>query len=212
MNPHTRTYSHVQHGALIIIPCGERMYGRAYGWERQSWKDDPRQFGAQNRPTDYQPSNFFKRQQHPLTATGNSTEADHEEAVCLVDQAARHQESGDLDLDGLQLVDMDGNPIDGQSCDIIYDYNDPESRTRIVVDEDGVVVDMYVEDADADMWGAGGCSDGGVHESPVTSTTFVTTIQASAEPCSGEASLAIPASTSLTRTRVNTVVTVAPAV
>ena len=51
---------------------------------------------------------------------------------------------------------MDGNPIDGRSCDIIYDGDDNglESRTRIAIDEDGGVVDVYAEDADAaDMWG-----------------------------------------------------------
>jgi hypothetical protein len=73
-----------------------------------------------------------------------------------VDQAARQQDnSGNPGLDGLQFVDMDGNPIDGRSCDIIYDDKDLDSRTRIVIDENSGVVDMYVEDADADVWGGG---------------------------------------------------------
>ena len=203
------------------MSCGKSMYGRAYGWERQSWKDDPQPFPGPNRPTDYQPGRFQKRQQHPLTATGNSTEPDHqEEAVCHVDQAARQQDTedgGDPDLDGLQFVDMEGNPTDGRSCDIIYDDNDLESRTRIVVDEDGRVVDMYVEDVDADMWweggggGGGGGVDSGAHEAPVTTlVTSVTTLQESARPA--EASPTIPETTTLTRKRVKTVVTVAPVV
>lgn len=132
-----------------------------------------------------------------------------------MDQAAQQQDSGDPDLDGLQFVDMDGNPIDGRSCDIVYDDNGPESRTRIIIDEDGGVVDMYVEDADAEMWGGGGGGggvDSGAHENPVTVVTSATTVQASARPGSGEASLTIPASTTLTRKRVKIVVTFAPAV
>ncbi|WYZ36481.1 hypothetical protein EsH8_XV_000034 [Colletotrichum jinshuiense] len=201
------------HGFRVLDD--DPMYGRAYGWERQGWRDDPRPYAASNRPTDYQPNSFQKRQQHPLTAAGNSTKADEQEAVCHVDQAARQEDSGDPDLDGLQFVDLDGNPVDGRSCDIIYDDNSPESRTRIVIDEDGGVVDMYVEDADADMWGRGkGWGEGvdsAAPESPVTVVTSATTVPASARPGSGKASLTVPASTTLTRKRVKTVVTFAPA-
>jgi hypothetical protein len=71
---------------------------------------------------------------------------------------------------------------------------------------------MYVEDADADMWGGGWGVDSGAHESPVTLVTSATTIQASARPGSGEASFTVPASTALVRKRVKTVVTIAPPV
>jgi hypothetical protein len=50
---------------------------------------------------------------------------------------------------------MDGNPIGGRRCDVIHDDNDPGSRMRIVMDEDGGMAGMYVErDADAEGWGA----------------------------------------------------------
>jgi hypothetical protein len=71
---------------------------------------------------------------------------------------------------------------------------------------------MYVEDADADVWGGGWGVDSGAHESPVTLVTSVTTIPASAWPGSGEASFTVPASTALVRKRVKTVVTIAPPV
>jgi hypothetical protein len=69
-----------------------------------------------------------------------------------VDQAARQQ-------------DNSGNPgLDGRSCDIIYDDKDLESRTRIVIDEDGGVVDMHVKEADADVWGGGWGVDAGLYD------------------------------------------------
>jgi hypothetical protein len=188
------------------------MYGNAYGWQRQNWQDDPRPFGVQNRPADYQPNMFQKRQQHPLTAgAGNGTEADHHEAVCHVDQPAQQHGSvgGNPDLDGLQFVDMDSNPVDGRRCDVIYDDNDPGSRMRIVMDEDGGMAGMYVEhDADVEGWGV----DSVMYESPVTLVISATTIPASARPGGGEASLTVPVRTTSTRKRVKTVVTYAPVV
>ncbi|KAK8102995.1 glycoside hydrolase family 18 protein [Apiospora sp. TS-2023a] len=193
------------------------MYGLAYGWPRQNWRDDPHPVGG-NRPYNIQPGVFQKREQERLAAAaGNSST---EEAVCYANQAPRQQQQqqqdggGDFTHDGQQFVDMQGNPIDGRNCDIIYDDDgdDPESRTRIVIDEDGRVVSMYIEDADAGFWGSGAEDGGGAYEIPVTLVTTATTIQPSARPGSGEASFTIPTSTTMTRKRMKTVVTVAPAV
>ncbi|KAJ6037676.1 Glycoside hydrolase superfamily [Penicillium canescens] len=58
----------------------------------------------------------------------------------------------DLDYDNLYFVDLDGNPIDGRTCNIIYEDDGPRSEVRLVLDEDGHVVDMYMGDPDAGSW------------------------------------------------------------
>ncbi|CRG92683.1 hypothetical protein PISL3812_09747 [Talaromyces islandicus] len=56
------------------------------------------------------------------------------------------------DYDNLLFVDLDGKPIDGRTCDIIYEDDDPHSEVRIVLDEKGNVVDMYTGDPDAGLF------------------------------------------------------------
>ncbi|KAK8067767.1 glycoside hydrolase family 18 protein [Apiospora saccharicola] len=216
------TSTPVDHGFRVLDD--DPMYGQAYGWPRQNWRDDPRPVGG-NRPYNIQPGVFQKREQERMAAaTGNITEdvRSVEEDVCHAKQAPRRQQQQqgggpDFTHDGQQFVDMEGHPIDGRNCDIIYDddddEDDPESRTRIVIDEDGGVVGMYVEDADEGMWARGGAwADSSAYDIPVTLVTTATTIQPSARPGSGEASFTIPTSTTMTRRRMKTVVTMAPAV
>lgn len=47
---------------------------------------------------------------------------------------------------------MDGNRVDSRTCRVIYEDADPDSLVRIVMDEDGNVVDMYMGDASEGLW------------------------------------------------------------
>lgn len=203
-------------------PDTSRMYGRAYGWQRQSWHLNPGPFAAPNRPTDYNPGSFQKRLQHAMTAAGNASEAygegdDEGDRVCHAAQRPQGGGGGGSgggdhpDLEGLQFVDMNGRPIDGQDCDIVYDDAALAPSTRTVVDEDGGVVSVYVVAPDADDDYAWAVAATGAPESPVTvAAPPATAVETPAQPGSGEAPLAGPVRTAVARRRLKTVVTVAP--
>ncbi|KAJ6016619.1 hypothetical protein N7540_011210 [Penicillium herquei] len=55
----------------------------------------------------------------------------------------------DLDYENLLFVDMEGNPVDGRTCNIIYEDDDQHSEVRLILDEEGNVVDMYTGDPEA---------------------------------------------------------------
>lgn len=206
------------------------MFGHAYGWRRQNWRLDPGP-ALNQRPFNYLPGTFIKRsEQEVLTvSTGNSSEADGSSSnlqpagVCHVDLEQLQQEGleaqgeNDLDYDKLLFVDMDGDPVDGRSCDVIYEDRDPDSRVRIVVDEDGNVIDVYTEDDPDNLWeedSREGVDDGESHvtaDLPVITATSVATAS-SARPGGSETSLSGPESTVLTTTRMGAMVTLAPAV
>lgn len=158
--------------------------------------------------------------------TGNGTRTDANSnsqpvAVCHMnlEQLQRdglrrraHDEDADanLDYDQLLFVNMAGDSVDGRSCDVIYEDKDVQSRVRIVVDEDGNVVDVYTED-DEDPWVGGGSSPPVTAGPPVITATTATRAEV-ARPGSGEPSLSAPACTTLKKTRLGTVVTPAPAI
>ncbi|KAJ5803688.1 uncharacterized protein N7503_006138 [Penicillium pulvis] len=58
----------------------------------------------------------------------------------------------DLDYENLLFVDLDGRPINGRTCNTIYKDGDPRAEVRIILDEHGNVVDMYMVDQGAGSW------------------------------------------------------------
>ncbi|KAJ5627982.1 hypothetical protein N7490_010210 [Penicillium lividum] len=58
----------------------------------------------------------------------------------------------DLNYDNLLFVDLDGKPINGRICNIIYEDGDLRAEVRIILDEHGNVVDMYMGDQGAGSW------------------------------------------------------------
>lgn len=130
------------------------MYGNAYGWPRQSWRIDPAPVANfLDRPIDYQPGIF----QRGLLANDISPEKHSNPAgVCHADPRllgnSKQDDYLNFDYDNLLFVDLDGKPVDGRTCNIIYEDDDPHSQVRIVLDEKGSVVDMYMGDPDAGMW------------------------------------------------------------
>ncbi|KAK0630504.1 hypothetical protein B0T17DRAFT_616152 [Bombardia bombarda] len=95
--------------------------------------------------------------QEILTAAANLTStADHSgTGTCHVEPTSREDDDNYASNDsGLRFEDMDGNPIDGRDCGIIYGEN--EAEVKLLVDEDDNVVDyVYVYESEN-------------HESPVT--------------------------------------------
>ena len=131
------------------------MYGAAYGWPRQSWSSDPAPIGnILIRPYNLQPGIF----QRDATVDGNSTNGtDSSDVVCHVDlnrrdDGATPDTDVELDYDKLLFLGMDGNRVDGRTCHVIYEDADPDFIVRIVMDEDGNVVDMYMGDASEGLW------------------------------------------------------------
>lgn len=183
------------------------MYGAAYGWPRQHYRTDPGPLAnAAYRAIDYQPGIF----QRGFMIGKNGTESDP--AVCHVDSKPGHEGAAarideELDYDNLLFVDEAGNFVDGRTCDIIYEDENPDSRVRIVVDEDGHVVDMvYAEDT------AGFGMEMPSEASEVPTTAFEAvyiTATTVASPPSG-ASVTMPASTTVSTTKMGSVVTLAP--
>ncbi|KAK1990510.1 hypothetical protein LX36DRAFT_675852 [Colletotrichum falcatum] len=142
------------------------------------------------RPYNLQPVKLQKRATQEVMAagnaredTGNSTEADggsrsssssnsqpgavrHIYLDQLEQDGLRGEDDADIDArliyDQLVFLDMAGDPVDGRTCDVIYEDRDPQSRVRIAVDEDG-----------------------NVNKSPVTAVTPVVTLTATTT--SGEA-------------------------
>jgi hypothetical protein len=114
-----------------------------------------------------------------------------------------------VDYDNLLFVDMDGNRVDGRACDIIYQDAeadaDDDSRVRIVVDEHGNMVDVYMEGAD-DGSGSGQQAPVG----PATVTVEAVVAAASASPGTGEPTMTLPESTTGTGTKSGSVVTLPP--
>ncbi|KAJ9253948.1 hypothetical protein DTO207G8_3809 [Paecilomyces variotii] len=47
---------------------------------------------------------------------------------------------------------LEGNPVDGRTCNAIYEDDDPHSELRLILDEEGNVVDMYMGDPEAGLW------------------------------------------------------------
>lgn len=134
------------------------MYGSAYGWPRQSWLVDPGPVNAGYRAYDQQPTIFQRGLSvdngNSSIGIGNDTDSSSA-GVCHADLGSlghgdqrADAEAFDLDYDNLFFVDIDGNPIDGRKCSVIYEEADPESQVHIVLDEDGNVVDMYTGDGD----------------------------------------------------------------
>ncbi|KAK4870248.1 hypothetical protein LT330_005302 [Penicillium expansum] len=142
------------HGFRVLDD--DPMYGNAYGWPRQSWRVDPAPVAsAQYRPFDSQPTIF----QRDLLGNDQYTSLEKYNdpaGVCHADLKflgnGKQDAYLDLDYDNLYFVDLDGNPIDGRTCNIIYEDDGPRSEVRLVLDEDGHVVDMYMGDPDADSW------------------------------------------------------------
>ncbi|KAJ5822416.1 hypothetical protein N7447_004756 [Penicillium robsamsonii] len=109
-----------------------------YGWPRQSWRIDPAPMAnAADRPYDSQPVVF---QRGFLGNDTSPVELSDPPGVCLADLRSlgngKQDDYRDLDYDSLLFVDLDGKPVD----------------VRIVLNENGKAVDMYVGDPDAGPW------------------------------------------------------------
>lgn len=194
------------------------MYGAGYRWPRQSWLVDPRPVNAAYRAYDQQPIIF----QRGLSVDGNSSATDDTDSspgVCHADlgslqvgndgQPALTEALG-LHYDNLFFVDMDGNPIDGRKCSVIYEEDDPASQVHIVLDEDGNVVDMYTGVEDEDSWLA---TRHAGRDRPVTATADPVTITVKTgidRPASSKPRPTMPAETTGTGARSGSVLTRGP--
>lgn len=183
------------------------MYGAAYGWPRQHYRTDPGPLAnAAYRAIDYQPGIF----QRGVMDGKNNTESDP--AVCHIDSKPGHDGAAahideELDYDNLLFVDEAGNFADGRTCDIIYEDENPDARVRIVVDEDGHVVDMAYADDTVDF-GMEMPSEASEVPTTVVEAAYITATTV-ASPPSG-ASATMPASTTVSTTKMGSVVTLAP--
>lgn len=186
------------------------MYGNAFGWPRQAWRVDPAPMAnALVRPYDSQPPIFQRRD---FIANDTSLEKDSDPAgVCHADLASlgngKQDAYRDLDYDNLLFVDLDGNPVDGRTCNIIYEDDDPHSEVRIVLDENGKVVDMYMGDPDAGLWTREAVQTSNSVKVTVEPTTVTVT---TGVPAGSESRPTFPASTTGSQTRSGSVVTPAP--
>lgn len=185
------------------------MYGNAYGWPRQSWRIDPAPV-ANNliRPWNIQPVVF----QRDLLANDTSPEKHSDpDGVCHADLRSlgngKQDAYLDLDYDNLLFVDLDGNPVDGRTCNIIYEPDDPHSEVRIVLDEQGKVVDMYMGDPDAGLWTREALKSSHSDKVTVDPTTVTVT---TGDPAGSESRPRFPARTTGPQTRSGSVVTPAP--
>ncbi|KFY85211.1 hypothetical protein V498_07750 [Pseudogymnoascus sp. VKM F-4517 (FW-2822)] len=146
------TSTPVDHGFRVLDD--DPMYGNAYGWPRQSWRMDPAPVANYlDRPGDSQPAIF----QRDLLANDTSPEKHSDPAgVCHADLRSLGNGNQDayldLDYDNLLFVDIDGKPVDGRTCNVIYEDDGPHSELRIILDEEGNVVDMYMGDPEAGSW------------------------------------------------------------
>ncbi|KAI1454308.1 hypothetical protein F4805DRAFT_469461 [Annulohypoxylon moriforme] len=208
----------VDHGFRALDD--DPMFGNAYGWPRQSYRLNPAPLASAGiRPYNIQPAIFQRgvtmaandTENDANSSTNSSPETDSSKLVCHVDLdsedgSVRHVDA-DLDYDKLLFVDMDGQVVDGRTCDVIYEEHRPDSRVHIVVDEDGNPVDMYVGDDTTGLW-----PSTEVHESPVTAVepVVLTATTGAARPASDELSPDLPVSTTATGTRSGSVVTLAP--
>ncbi|KAJ5901541.1 CAZyme family GH18 [Penicillium taxi] len=128
------TSTPVDHG-FRVLDDGP-MYGNAYGWPRQSWEVNPAPIAsAQYRPFDSQPSVF----QRDFVGNDILYEDDSDPAgVCHADLRSLGNGKKDAILD----LDYDNLLFDG----------DPRAEVRIILDEHGNVVDMYMGDQGAGSW------------------------------------------------------------
>lgn len=197
------------------------MYGSAYGWPRQSYRSDPAPTSNGGiRPYNLQPG-IFQRDQLPIIADNttftNDTELgaddDSSPTVCHIDvdhqDAANGGDDARLDYDHLLFIDMNGKFVDGRTCDIIYEDTAPGhaagARVRVVVDQDGKVVDMYMDDDDAGLWEE-------QHEAPLTEaeSAFITATTGGARPPSELFPTVPTLTTTVSLTATASMVTVAP--
>ncbi|KFZ18962.1 hypothetical protein V501_00864 [Pseudogymnoascus sp. VKM F-4519 (FW-2642)] len=201
------TSTPVDHGFRVLDD--DPMYGNAYGWPRQSWRRDPAPVANYlDRPYGSQPVIF----QRGLLANDTSPEKHSDPAgVCHADLRSlgngKQDAYLDLDYDNLLFVDLDGKPVDGRTCNIIYEDDDPHSEVHIVLDEKGKVVDMYMGDLDAGLWIRE------AHKSPNSEKVTVdpTTVTVTTGVLAGsESRPTFPASTTGPQTRSGSVVTPAP--
>lgn len=150
---------------------------------------------------------------------GKTHDTDSSPGVCHADLGSlrvgnggqlAHAEALDIDYDNLFFVDMDGNPIDGRKCSVIYDEDDPASQVHIVLNEDGNVVDIYTGVDDEDSWRAMRDAD---KERPVTATADLVTItmKTGIDPlASSKPRPTLPAETTGTGVRSGSVLTRGP--
>lgn len=185
------------------------MYGNAYGWPRQSWRMDPAPVANYlDRPGDSQPAIF----QRDLLANDTSPEKHSDPAgVCHTDLRSLGNGNQDayldLDYDNLLFVDMDGKPVDGRTCNVIYEDDGPHSELRIILDEEGNVVDMYMGDPEAGSWTREAVKSSNSDTVTVDPTTVTVTTGVAA---GSESRPTFPASTTGPQTRSGSVVTPAP--
>lgn len=123
----------------------------------------------------------------------------------------------DLDFDNFFFVDMEGNPIDGRKCSVIYEDQDPDSQVHVVLDEDGNVVDMYMgndEDDDVDgSWSAYRQDNGDARtRAGNTVTADPVTITVTPGTASSKPRPTVLAATTELEARAGSVVTPAPVV
>lgn len=186
------------------------MYGNAYGWPRQSWRVNPAPIASHKyRPYDSQPSVFQRRD---LLGNGTWSEEDSDPAgVCHADLRSlgngKQDAYLDLDYDNLLFVDLEGNPVDGRTCNVIYEDDDPHSELRLILNEEGHVVDMYMGDADAGSWTREALKSSKSDTVTVDPTTVTVTTGVAA---GSESRPTFPASTIGVQTGSGTVVTPAP--
>jgi hypothetical protein len=186
------------------------MYDNAYGWPRQSWRLDPAPIAnRQHRPYDSQPVVFQRRD---LLGNRTWSEEDSDPAgVCHADLRSLGNGNQDayldLDYDYLHFVDMEGNPVDGRTCNVIYEDDDPHFELRLMLNEEGHVVDMYMGDAEGGSWTRETLKS----SKSVTVTFDPTTVTVTTGVAAGsESRPTFPAGTIGVQTASGTVVTPAP--
>ncbi|KAJ5921194.1 CAZyme family GH18 [Penicillium verhagenii] len=198
----------VDHGFRVLDD--DPMYGNAYGWPRQSWRVNPAPIASQQyRPYDSQPSVFQRRD---LLGNGTWSEEDSDPAgVCHADLRllgnGKEDVYPDLDYDNLLFVDLEGNPVDGRTCNVIYEDDDPHSELRLILNEEGHVVDMYMGDAEAGSWTREALKGSKSDTVTVDPTTVTVTTGVAA---GSESRPTFPASTIGVQTGSGTLVTPAP--
>lgn len=170
---------------LTISSCSS-LFGVAYGWPRQPYTQDPSAETAY-KPIPYNPG-IFQRELLGAENGTSSNDTDPGVVQCHVDVNAQHGEKlradAALNYDNLLFIDEAGNFVDGRTCGVIYE-DGPDSGVQLVVDKDGKVSEVYMDDftVAAVVW------DGQAPNVPVTAaeTIHATTILEAASPPSGVA-------------------------
>ncbi|KAL2130496.1 hypothetical protein VTI74DRAFT_6332 [Chaetomium olivicolor] len=196
------------HGFRVLDD--DPMYGRAHGWRRQHYLQDPAPIAnAKIRHCNLQPIIFQKR---GLTADADnsihngaeaSAGADDPAVVCHDDLKARDGADSGLNHDELLFIIYDEQGED-------YD-DDVGSRVSIVVDEDGNLVDMYMAEGDDGPWAACAApASSPTVTAELITITATTAAAAAAVPGSEESIPTFPVSTMVTTTRQGSVVSLPP--